>query len=253
VDGNGAIRVWDLAPAARAPRVGLAYTWTSAFSPDGRRLAMASGTSSATPAGVGIVVDTNTMVPLTPPLRHPTNVRGIAFSPDGILVATVSDDGAARLWNSHTGEPVTALLPHDGGGQLVTFSVDGQLVIIESYSDLGGGVTLRRVLTGEIFSRLPPSGPGIWPDPSPDGRHVIVIEPPDRLRVWRTDGSAVPGADWTGYESARFLDHATVVAIGAAGIARLSFEGRVLESRPVSRANGSASRLLMSGDRSRVA
>jgi eukaryotic-like serine/threonine-protein kinase len=251
VDTNGLIRVWDLAQSARAPRVGMAYTWTSAFSPDGERLALASGTSSHTPGGSGIIVDAETMTPLTPPLRHAINVRGIAFSPDGTLVATVSEDGAARLWASHTGEPVSNPIPHEGGGYLVSFAADAQLLLVESYFDQGGGLTLRRVPTGEFVARVPASGPGLMPDMSPDGRHIVITEPPNRVRVWRTDGTAVGAADWTGYESARFLTPTTIIAVGDLGIARLGLDGRIIESQ---RALGAeASRLFLSADRSRVA
>ena len=138
VDTSGVIRVWISAPAARYPRVGLAYTWTSAFSPDGQRLAMASGTSTTTPGGIGVVVDARTMTPLTPPLRHAINVRSVAFSPDGALVATVAENGTARLWNSQTGEPVTDELPHQRGGYQVRFAADGRFVVVESYADAGG-------------------------------------------------------------------------------------------------------------------
>jgi serine/threonine protein kinase/WD40 repeat protein len=250
VDAAGVIRVWDLAPATRAPRVGLGYTWTSDFSPEGRRLAMASGTSTATPGGIGLIVDARTLSPLTPPLRHAVNVRGIAFSPDGKIVATVAQNGAARFWDSSTGEPLTDDLPHEWGGRLVSFSPDGQLAMIESFPNQGGAITLRRVPGGEFVARVPPSGPGMNPDVSPDSRHAVATEF-DRLRVWRLDRGAIAIAEWTGYESARFLDRATLVAVGRTGIARLGLDGRILESHPT--VGAGASPLVLSADRSRIA
>ena len=36
---------------------------------------------------------------------HQGAVTGVAFSPDGALLATASADGTARIWNAATGEP----------------------------------------------------------------------------------------------------------------------------------------------------
>jgi WD40 repeat protein len=36
---------------------------------------------------------------------HTGHLRGVAFSPDGTLLATTSDDGTARLWDIATGTP----------------------------------------------------------------------------------------------------------------------------------------------------
>jgi len=59
-------------------------------------------------------------------------VAGVAFSPDGTLLATAGDDGTLRLWNPVTGQAVGAPLPAGTGpgGSVsgVAFSPDGKLL-----------------------------------------------------------------------------------------------------------------------------
>ena len=130
VDNDGVIRIWELRPAARSPRTIAGYTWISEFSPDGRRLALASGSSSPPYTGRATVIDAATGETLLPPLRHGGNVRFVTFSPDGNLIATASDDGTARLWDAATGEPVSGELRHAAGPVTGSvFSPDGQRLL----------------------------------------------------------------------------------------------------------------------------
>jgi WD40 repeat protein len=60
------------------------------------------------------------------------SVNGVAFSPDGKLLAAAYADGTVRLWNPVTGQPVGAPLPAGtgSGGSVsgVAFSPDGKLL-----------------------------------------------------------------------------------------------------------------------------
>ena len=67
--------------------------------------------------------------------RHATSsarygVHGVAFTPDGTLLATADGAGTVRLWNPVTGQPVGAPIQASAqtGVSAVAFSPDGKLL-----------------------------------------------------------------------------------------------------------------------------
>jgi WD40 repeat protein len=58
--------------------------------------------------------------------------RDVAFSPDGHRLATLARRGAVRLWNSHTGEPITSPIsyPRNTGDGCMRYSPDGQRLLL---------------------------------------------------------------------------------------------------------------------------
>ena len=114
-------------------------------------------------------------------------MNGVAFSPDGKLLASADNNGTVRLWNPATGQPVSPPLPADTGpnaGEMngVAFSPDGKLL---ASADADGTVRLWNPATGQ------PVGPPISADTGPNIGGVIGV-------TFSPDGELLASADFDG-------------------------------------------------------
>jgi eukaryotic-like serine/threonine-protein kinase len=115
-----AVWLWDVGPGPARELSRLAGRCRCiAFAPDSRTVAVADSCR----------VLLHDVAGGRPPCSldgHRDEVKGLAFSPDGGLLATASSDGSVRLWDVATGQERNWLWKHRNGVDAVAFTADGK-------------------------------------------------------------------------------------------------------------------------------
>jgi WD40 repeat protein len=206
-DGDGTVRLWDPATGQPVGRVLRAATGPNffvagvAFSPDGKLLASADGDGTVrlwnpatgypvgTPLPVGLISGEAGVA---------FSVAGVAFSPDGKLLASADSAGIVRLWDPATGQPVGRVFRAATGPNFfvagVVFSPDGKLL-----AGAGGAGTMRLwdPATGQPVGRVlrAATGPNGFVSAvafSPDGKLLATADTRGTVRMWNpATGQAV--------------------------------------------------------------
>ena len=100
-----------------------------AFSPDSARIATGSAADYCYEFGQLRIWDALTGATLMTLKGHDHSVDGCAFSPDGTLIATASEDATVKIWVLKTGVAMRTFDAHSRSVYACAFSPDGTRVV----------------------------------------------------------------------------------------------------------------------------
>jgi WD40 repeat protein len=93
---------------------------------------------------------------------HETYVNTIAFSPNNQTLASADENGVIRLWDVETGQPLRDFEGHEQAVRSLSFTPDGQFLLSGAGVFVDGEMWLWNVETGEIVQTFEGFDGAVW-------------------------------------------------------------------------------------------
>jgi WD40 repeat protein len=184
---SGFLRLWDTKTGFPLGQVAEGYSHhrqtaphrypTVLFSPTGKRIVSYYRTLSLW-NGLNLEAVSKSLE------GHEGAVTTAAISPDGVCIASGSEDRTIRLWRGSDGSPMGNVMKgHDGRINTVAFSPDG--VMILSSSD-DRTICIWSVSDQSLINKYPTgyTAEGVRAYPSPNGARIISTCDDGSIRLW---------------------------------------------------------------------
>ncbi|MFZ0548063.1 MAG: protein kinase, partial [Candidatus Promineifilaceae bacterium] len=192
-EAEGVLSAGEVGSFQELARLGRGFLTGLAVNPDGTILAAGSG--------IGVwLYDIANLEPITLLEGHIAPVRAVAWSPDGHLLASASDDSSIKIWDVDSNQEIHMLTGHHGSVKTVVWSPDGHYLASGGEDNL---VYIWDVESEEAIIALEGHGGPIRMVSWPHGDS-------DRIATASEDGTAVVWDVGSG-EPVLSLPHETIV------------------------------------------
>lgn len=184
------VRIWEVGSGRLARQVEVpALALTTSFSPDGKRIAVASFEAG------GVVLDVASGRRLMT-LRGQRGVRDVDWSPDGRWIATSSADATVRIWDAGSGRSRFTLAGHRSEVVAADWSSDSRRLATGSNDGTAKVWDINAAGAREALSiAAQERGGGLWVAFSPDGDRLMTGDQGiTSTRVWDVSGKG--GQEW---------------------------------------------------------
>jgi WD40 repeat protein len=163
------------------------FVGSVAFGPDGRWLAIGFGSGSVFVWDIAGAESGNGAMDSGRAVYQfdiGSDVHGVAFSPDGKLLAIASYDQTVTLWDMATGGRVRTMNGNASYVHAVAFSPNGRWLISATHDNV---VQIWQVSTGRLVQSLAAHKGIVFSVAfSPDGRYFASAGDDNTIKLWST-------------------------------------------------------------------